>query len=60
MDLITWSNKEYCLGISDIDLQHRVLVNLINKLSVAINTGKTDKTISLSFQQFTEYAKVHF
>jgi len=60
MALIRWSDEEYSVGINIIDKQHKILVDLINRLSEAINKEATASLISSLFHELTEYTKFHF
>jgi len=60
MALIIWSDEEYSVGINIIDQQHKILVDLINRLSDAINTEAASLIITSLFQELTDYTKLHF
>jgi len=59
MALITWTN-EYNIGIADIDAQHRVLCDLINKLDDSSKSGKGTIALEAVYSELTNYTVFHF
>jgi len=59
METIVWK-EEFNIGIQEIDLQHKHLVNLINAMNLlAIN--KSDYIeVEFVFNQLVEYTQYHF
>ncbi|MES0488698.1 MAG: bacteriohemerythrin [Leptospirales bacterium] len=56
---IQWS-EEMKTGIDRVDVQHKTLIGIINRLQTAVDT-KVDLTgISLIFGQLASYTKFHF
>lgn len=54
-----WS-PEYNTGIQAIDGQHRVLVNTLNRLAVAISKNEGEKVITGIFDALMNYTQTHF
>ncbi len=54
-----WS-PEYSVGIDTIDVQHRELVNILNRLFVAVSKREGDKVICEILDALTSYTKTHF
>lgn len=59
MNFFYW-NKNFEIGIEEIDRQHRGLVDLINRLAVAITEGGKLPDVQFLFGQLMEYAAIHF
>jgi hemerythrin-like metal-binding domain len=59
MSLITWKS-EYSVGISEFDSQHKVLVDLINKLHDAMKAGEGKQVLAVILEELIDYTKVHF
>ncbi len=57
--LIKWSNQ-YSVDIEEIDLQHKQLVNMINRLFSAFKKGEAQKLAGNIVQEMISYASVHF
>ena len=55
----SWKN-EYSVGIDAIDQQHRLLINMINDLYMAIHENKTSEVTDVFFDRLEDYVKVHF
>jgi|YNPMSStandDraft_1061717.scaffolds.fasta_scaffold05052_5 hemerythrin len=60
MSLIEWDNSKYSVGFVDIDNQHKVLVNILNKLHDAMREGKGKEQIEKTLNDLIEYTKTHF
>ena len=56
---VEWSN-ELCVGIEEIDSQHKVLVDLLNEVHEAIQRGRTLEATRDIIARLDEYARVHF
>lgn len=54
-----WS-PEYNIGIQTIDDQHRVLVNTLNRLAVAVSKHEGGKVIAGIFDALMSYTRTHF
>jgi len=59
VSLITWNNKQLSVGIKKIDEQHKVLVNYINQLSMAIDDNDNN-IIDTLFNKLYDYTQYHF
>ena len=59
MKFFYWNNS-FELGIPQIDLQHRRLVDLINALAAVIADGGKLPEVQTLFSQLMDYAAVHF
>ena len=59
IDLIVWSD-ELAIGVDAIDIQHRVLVNLINDANVQLSTDSDAKSLSLISRDLLAYSLFHF
>ncbi len=59
MAFLVWSD-EYSVGNPAIDAQHRGLLDLINELHEAMNSGKGQQALSHVFTSLTEYVEMHF
>lgn len=59
MSLIEW-DKKYSVGINSIDEQHQQLIDLINRLNVAMAQGEPASVIADILNGLTQYTKIHF
>ena len=59
MGLITW-NDDLALNISEIDDQHKQLVNIINELFDAMMIGRGYDIIDEILNKLVEYSDCHF
>ncbi len=59
MSLIEWKDA-YSVNISDIDTQHKRLVNLINELHAAILSGTGKEALTKILSELVEYTLYHF
>ena len=57
--LIEWTD-DLSVGVQEIDEQHKVLVNLLNKLYEAIITSNEDHMIKSILQELIQYTVIHF
>lgn len=58
-DFFKWSN-EYSVNIKAIDDQHRELVNILNRLFVAVSKREGNEIIAEILDALTNYTKTHF
>jgi hemerythrin-like metal-binding protein len=58
-DVLLWSER-FELGLAEIDLQHRQLVQLLNQLANHLAYQASIPTLNTVFNQLTEYALYHF
>ena len=59
MILIEW-NSTYSVGLEEIDKQHKVLVDLINKLYDAVLQKKEREILGTILNELVLYTKTHF
>lgn len=61
MALITWQDN-YALGISEIDNQHKKIVEIINRLFEMFSNKTANGTMDLgpTLKELTDYADYHF
>ena len=59
MALIEW-DKSFDIKIGIIDKQHRMLVNMINDLYGAMNSGKERDAIKKMLGKLKDYSAMHF
>lgn len=59
MVLITWSNI-FSTGISSIDVQHKVLVDITNQLYDMIKVGNDGAIVERALMGLVEYTHFHF
>lgn len=60
MEAFKWGSH-FETGISEVDNQHRNLVDIINKFSSTLTKNKVDHDfISVLYSKLSQYAKVHF
>ncbi len=48
------------IGVTEIDEQHRQLVDMLNSLNRAVMRGKSDDELKAMFEQLLGFAKLHF
>lgn len=58
-ELFPWSEK-YHVGIAFADVQHKLLVDIINRLHQALMDGKERKVIGRALEELIRYSKAHF
>ena len=54
-----WSN-DYSVNIKTIDDQHQELVNILNRLFIAVSKREGSKVIASIFDALMSYTKTHF
>lgn len=59
MALVNWEDS-LSIGISEIDMQHKKLVDLINKLNDAMKSGKSKDVMGTIFNELINYTATHF
>lgn len=57
--LVEWSSK-YHIGIKEIDDQHKVLVDIINKLYASFGSNSSKKEIKKNLKELVDYTVFHF
>ncbi len=56
---VTWSD-DLCVGIQQVDDEHRMLVQVLNQLGEAMRSGKGTKVMSEILAQLIQYTQEHF
>ena len=59
MGLIQWK-KEFSIGVTKIDNQHKKIIKILNQLISQQVIGKTDKEIEEILDNLQDYIKEHF
>lgn len=59
MAVINWDEK-YSVGVSEMDSQHKQLINIINELYDAMNAQKTSDVLGNILNKLIGYTKSHF
>jgi len=59
MSFVEWS-EDYELGITEIDRQHRQLIDMINDLNKGIADGEANSVLVDIFERCNEYIQRHF
>lgn len=59
MAYITWDEK-YSVGVREVDLQHKKLVEMVNTLHDAMKAGKGKDALASVLQDLINYAASHF
>jgi len=59
MSFITW-NGELSVGIDSIDEQHKILINIINSLHEALQSGHAQNDLESRFDYLKVYILKHF
>ena len=57
--VIPWKS-EYETGITEVDNQHKQLVDILNKLYEAMAVGKGKDVLESIFNELTSYTLTHF
>ncbi len=58
-DLLPWS-EEYFVGIDFADVQHKQIVDIINRLHQALVDGKGRKVVGKALDDLIRYSQAHF
>jgi methyl-accepting chemotaxis protein/hemerythrin len=59
MQLLKWSH-ELELGLAEVDMQHKQLLNMINELNLAIEYNQANTVILPIVERLRQYANSHF
>jgi len=59
MVFFEWKD-EYELGLPHIDLQHTMIVNMMNELFVTLGSSETEETIRKTLEKMLLYVEEHF
>lgn len=60
MVLFAWDASKYSVGIREIDGQHKVLVDMLNELYDAMQSGKSNDILGSIVLKLVNYTKTHF
>jgi hemerythrin-like metal-binding protein len=52
--------SEYSVNVSEIDEQHKIFINILNKLYTSINHSETDSSLTIILKELVDYAHTHF
>ncbi len=58
-DVLRWDDR-WCVGLADVDAQHRGLFALLNELLEARDAGLDSDIIGSILDRLVEYAQTHF
>lgn len=58
-DRIEWK-KEYEIGVSQIDTQHKKLVGLLERLRLSLPKGLQNPMVGSALKEIVEYTQTHF
>lgn len=59
MSLVSWQDS-YCIGVSSIDDDHKILISLVNQLHDAREEGQTRHVVGSILNVLVEYCSIHF
>jgi hemerythrin-like metal-binding protein len=59
MPYITWTSN-YNIGISEVDAQHKRLIEIINEIYESVNNGKENEIIHRIINELVDYYITHF
>jgi hemerythrin-like metal-binding protein len=59
VELLPWSDL-YCVGVRDIDDQHRALVGLLNRLAQKAQEGNESDAVDKALAALVDYVQLHF
>jgi hemerythrin len=59
IELLPWSDL-YCVGVKGIDDQHRILVNLLNRLGQVASRLEEKKAVDETLMALVDYVRGHF
>lgn len=60
MALLEWNLLAYGVGVSEIDEQHKKLIEMINKLHTYMKAGKGKEILLVLFDEMKQYTSSHF
>ncbi len=58
--MIAWDPETHGVGIAEIDLQHRRLVEIINQLEAALNAGAEAQSVRDLLDVLIQFTEFHF
>ncbi|MGL1935408.1 MAG: bacteriohemerythrin [Fibrobacterales bacterium] len=59
MPLVTWSD-DFCIQITEIDNQHKWLVDMLNRFYDAVLANESKKSLRILLEDLTDYTVTHF
>ena len=59
MSLIKW-REEFCINITTVDIQHKTLVDIINRYHTALSLKKDKEQLVGILEELVEYTRYHF
>lgn len=59
MSLLNWSNA-FCVGVKEIDDQHKKLVDMANRLNDAMQIGQGKEALAKILNELVDYTVYHF
>ncbi|MFT7004115.1 MAG: diguanylate cyclase (GGDEF)-like protein/hemerythrin-like metal-binding protein [Sulfurimonas sp.] len=59
IDIFPW-NENFNIGFSEVDKQHRKLVEILNNLAMRIADNASEEDLSSIFDELTQYTLYHF
>jgi len=59
MSLLNWSSA-FCVGVKEIDDQHKKLVDMANRLNDAMQIGQGRESLSKVLNELVDYTVYHF
>ncbi len=59
MPLIDWTDK-MSVGVNEIDIQHKKLVDILNRLHDSLKANTTEKELKTIYMELIDYTKYHF
>ena len=59
MQLLQWT-KELEIGLENVDIQHKQLINMINEITLAVEYGQPNTALLNLVDRLLEYAHNHF
>lgn len=59
MNNILWRD-EYSIGVEKFDLEHKKLIEIINKLNTAMSVGKSKDVMQSVLTELIKYTQTHF
>lgn len=59
MPIITWE-KEFSVGVAEIDGHHKQLISMINELYFAMSQDRGQALVNNIIHEMLDYAKMHF
>jgi len=58
--MVTWDSETHGVGIAEIDLQHRRLVEIINQIDAALDAGADAATLRELLDVLIQFTEFHF